>query len=257
MTLRPLKSLALCVALAACGGEPEEPTTAATGGSSVVIDPVGNPEVHDPDHPEPIDHLAEALASADDRVDYGDHFQREEIADQPGQRLVFDGVVLETWSFDDPAQAMRFSQRFSRDGRLFDGEQLPWHETTHVWVKDRIVIMYLGNQREPQAALNAVATPVTEHVRSSATPSQTEIEELVREDAFERYQFGGQTELELVAAEPVTFADACLETEGVAEVCAQVQTPGWKLTFAHGDDRFVAHVDSGAARIFWQDHTDS
>jgi len=258
MSLRTLSSFLLFLPLMACGSDSsDEPVAESTGsGDEVVVDPVGNPTVHDPAHPEPYDELAESLSAHGDRVDYGERFARDAIEGRPGQRLVFNGAILETWSFADPAGAMEFAQRFSDDGRLFDDDRLPWTETTHLWVSGPMVVMYIGDDREPMTAMNAVGTRVTTHASSDDMPSEREVEERVRESAFERYQFGGQTELELVAAERVTFANACLETPGVAEVCTEVQTPGWKMTFAHGDDRFVAHVDQPAARIFWQDRPD-
>lgn len=228
-----------------CSAGPAEPGPAAVSGGETVVDPV---------YPEPIDELAERLSESHDRVDLGDTFARDAIAAEPGRRLVVDGALVETWTFDTEAEARAFAERFSTDGRLFDGERLPWLDVTHVFTFGPMVLMYRGDEPRTLTSLGTVATEVTAHAgtpQHQGALSAAEIEERVRAEALARFAFGGEATLELVAKERVVFSDACLGVDGVAETCNEVETPGWKLTFAHGGDQIVAHTDAGAARIYW------
>ncbi len=253
------RPLLLAFLLAACGADPAEPVAAREGGAETVVDPVGTTTELDPDHPEPLDELAESLSENHDRVDLGDSFARDEIGGEPGRRLTVDGAVVETWTFETEAEARAFAARFSTDGRLFDGERLPWLETTHLFTFGPMVLMYRGDEARTLTSLGAVADVVTAHAgvqEPAVAMSAEEVEARVREEALARFAFGGDTPLRLVEKERVVFSDACLGVEGAAETCNEVETPGWRLTFAHGDDRIVAHTDTGAARIYWPSDDD-
>lgn len=252
--LRLLAASLVCAGFA-CGTDTETADPPATAGAATVVGPDGTRTEVPPANPEPIDALAARFSDRGARVDLGEAFARPAIADEAGQRLVVDGDLLETWTFADEHRARAFAERFSTDGRLFDGERLPWTETTHVWTSGPMVVMYLGDEPHILAAVDAVGVRTTSHV-DTETPAvamePAEVEARVRDSALARFDLDGQTPLTLVARERVVFDDACLEVEDVAEVCAEVETPGWRLVFAHGDDRLVAHTDIAASRIFWR-----
>lgn len=252
-SIRTTLSLLVASLLAACGGDPAEPSaTRDEGGGETVVDPVGTTTELDPVFPEPLDELAEALSETHDRVDLGDTFARDAVAAKPGRRLVVDGAVIDTWTFDSEAEARLFAARFSSDGRLFDGDRLPWQETTHVYTFGPTVLMYMGDEQRTLQSLDAVADRMTAEADGAVVVADpAEVEARVREAALARFSLGGQTPLRLLEKERVVFADACLDVEDAAEVCDDVDTPGWRLTFAHGDDRIVAHADVAASRIFW------
>jgi hypothetical protein len=50
----------------------------------------------------------------------------------------------------------------------------------------------------------------------------------------------------VVAAEPVVWPDACLGAAGLDELCAQVLTPGYKITLAVDGQQYTYHTDAGA-----------
>lgn len=52
--------------------------------------------------------------------------------------------------------------------------------------------------------------------------------------------------IKLVSAEPVEWPDACLGLPAQGEVCAQVGTPGYKITFEVNDGRYVIHTNDTA-----------
>ncbi|MAQ19855.1 MAG: hypothetical protein CMN30_34260 [Sandaracinus sp.] len=243
--------------LIACGGDADVETAeldTRTAGSEEVdyVDSTGVVRQVDPENPEAIDELAAALSDEGQRVELGEFFERDEIAGLPGRRLTMRGAVVETWELGSAAEAQALVGRFTPDGRKFDDEPLPWNETTHLWVRGNLVIMYVGDQGGTVAALDQVAQRKTAHVEGG-TRSAEEIETLIRQTAGDRLAVAPAT-LRLVSREEVTFSDACLDVPEAAEVCHEVETPGWRFVFMNGEERIVAHADRGAARVFFPGH---
>ncbi len=55
--------------------------------------------------------------------------------------------------------------------------------------------------------------------------------------------------LQLVSAEPIDWTDACLGIPEEGETCAQVVTPGYRITFSSGDQVYTYHTDLPATLI--------
>lgn len=246
----------LLVSSIACASSPDAPgvTDSETAGATTVVGPDGSETHLDPNDPEPIDALASRFSEDGCQVDLGEGFERAAIGGEPGQRLVVDGTVLETWTFEDTRSARAFAARFSHDGRLFDGTETPWLETTRVWLHGRMVVMFVGDEASAIALLDGYAIRATMPVQPDSNIGPAEVESRVRHEALVRFDLG-ENPLVLVARERVVFADACLEVRTAAEVCDDVETPGWRLVFAHGDDRLIAHTDESLSRIFWRSNS--
>ena len=56
-------------------------------------------------------------------------------------------------------------------------------------------------------------------------------------------------EIEVVSAEPVRWSDACLGLGRAHESCAAVVTPGYRVTLAVGDRRYVYHTDEAGGQV--------
>jgi len=56
-------------------------------------------------------------------------------------------------------------------------------------------------------------------------------------------------EIDVVAAEAVDWQDACLGLPDEDEVCAQVVTPGWKVTLRAGGEAYVIHTNGDGSAI--------
>ena len=241
----------LSLSLTACAGESSlrPPEYAEASGKAQVVDPAGNTVVIAPGSVDPIDRLAASLCDNGHRVDLGSFFERDEIAGIPGQRVALDGDVVDTWTFDSAAEARAFAARFSADGRLFDGEELPWLETTHLWVRGPMVMMYIGDAGGTIAAVDQVAQRRTEHPESRVVDRE-ELEHLVRREAGDRLAVA-PAGLRLLRTEQVVFSDACLDVPESAEVCHDVRTHGYRFVFLNGSERIVAHTDQAGSRIFF------
>jgi hypothetical protein len=53
----------------------------------------------------------------------------------------------------------------------------------------------------------------------------------------------------IVSVEPVDWSDACLGAGGPAEICAQVVTPGYRVTLEAGGATYVYHTDATGAQL--------
>ncbi len=83
-------------------------------------------------------------------------------------------------------------------------------------------------------------------------PAQAEIQnkaaDIVRNVLAAQLNVEAST-LELVSVEPIDWPDACLGTAQEGETCAQVITPGFRITFSSGGQNYTYHTDLSAGII--------
>ena len=79
-----------------------------------------------------------------------------------------------------------------------------------------------------------------------ATPAATpeSVAAVAAQDALATAQQVATDGIEVVAVEAVEWPDACLGLAGPEEMCAQVITPGYRVTLAIGEQQFVFHTDA-------------
>lgn len=56
-------------------------------------------------------------------------------------------------------------------------------------------------------------------------------------------------DIEVVMTEPVEWADACLELGEADEMCAQVITPGWRVTLSVNGEQYEVRTDDTGANV--------
>lgn len=71
---------------------------------------------------------------------------------------------------------------------------------------------------------------------------------IVRQALAERLKAAGE-DIRLVAVETVEFPDACLGLGKEGEMCAQVITPGYRLTMEAGGAQYIYHTNIGASEF--------
>ena len=56
-------------------------------------------------------------------------------------------------------------------------------------------------------------------------------------------------EIEVISAEEEEWPDACLGLAGEDEVCAQVITPGWRVTLTADGEEYVVRTDQNGSAV--------
>jgi hypothetical protein len=98
----------------------------------------------------------------------------------------------------------------------------------------------------PTAPVTAPAADAAPDVDLGADDAQTQAAaEAVRALLAARLHLAADA-VTVVAAEPVVWPDACLGAPGPEEMCAQVLTPGHKITLAAAGQHYTFHTDAGA-----------
>ncbi len=251
----PTSLRTLFVAAALCGCATTSTNTPPVATAEVaptrVTTPAGNEETHVVQGMNSYSELAARLSETEGlRVDVGSHVTHEQSG-VTGRTLIAGVQVMEVFELPTRGDAQTFAARFSPDGRLFDGEQTPEVEPAHIFASGTAVVLYRGDSAVLLAALDAVAVRRSAHAgQNDHDHSMGEIESIVRhriegELAIPSFQ------LELVLVERVRFGTACLGVPSAAEFCAEAQTPGWRFTFRHGEERVIAHADENASRVFF------
>jgi hypothetical protein len=88
-------------------------------------------------------------------------------------------------------------------------------------------------------------------------PAQSEIQnkaaDIVRNVLASRLDVDASS-LSLVSVEPIDWVDACLGEAQEGEACAQVVTPGFRVTFTSGDQNYTYHTDLTGGVIRQETH---
>ena len=246
-----IRTLLVAVALCGCATTSSNTTPVATADSpEMVTTPAGNEETLTVQGMDSYSQLAARLSETEGlRVDVGSHFTHD-MSGLSGRTLVAGVQVMEVFELPTRSDAQRFAARFSNDGRLFDGEPTPHVEPAHIFSYGNAVVLYRGEDAVVLTALDELGERRSSHAGEDQDHSMAEIEAIVR------HRIEGQLaipsyQLELVEVERVRFGNACLGVPDAAEFCADAETPGWRFTFRHGDERVIAHADENASRVFF------
>lgn len=88
-------------------------------------------------------------------------------------------------------------------------------------------------------------------------PAQADIQnqaaDIVRNVLASRLKVDASS-LSLVSVEPIDWADACLGEAQEGEACAEVVTPGFRITFSSDDQNFTYHTDLAGGVIRQETH---
>jgi hypothetical protein len=127
-------------------------------------------------------------------------------------------------------------------------QRLPPGSAPKVWGKGRIIVLYGGADGGTIALLSGLLGD-TANLPAPAPdePYPPAVTSAIGWLADESGVDPGQVVVE--SFETVDWPDACLGLAGPDETCAQVVTPGWRVTLLIGADVFVLHTDELGSTI--------
>ncbi|MGE5222873.1 MAG: DUF333 domain-containing protein [Omnitrophica WOR_2 bacterium] len=96
----------------------------------------------------------------------------------------------------------------------------------------------------PSTSLDTVLA-VGERPQATLDETQNKAIEIVRNQLASQLKVEGSS-LDMISIEAIDWPDACLGLPQEGEMCAQVITPGFLITFASGDKNYAFHTDLAA-----------
>ena len=97
--------------------------------------------------------------------------------------------------------------------------------------------------------------PGSDTVPAAVDPNQAQKDaiqnnavEIVRKSLASQLNVAADS-LDLISVEAVDWPDACLGLAQEGEMCAQMLTPGFRITFSAGNQNYVFHTDQAASLI--------
>lgn len=194
-----------------------------------------------------LDTFVEALRASGANTQIAEEIEQP-FFDAPGQVLVVNGMRVQVFEYPNQLAREEDSNRIAPDGRAIGGNIPEWTNQPHFWVRGRIIVLFIGTDQGTIRLLKDVlGEAITTHTidRGPSPPlaaTQAEIAlserlDLPREDIL------------IADWEPVNWPDACLGLAQPDELCAQVISPGYRVTLEAQGQQYIAHTDQNGQQI--------
>lgn len=160
----------------------------------------------------------------------------------PGRVWQVNESLIQLYEFESVAAREAVSQGFSPDGRTLDGEPLPWVGLPHVWALGRVIVAYDGTDGGTILLLSGLlGDPLTSGTAEAAGPYPPAVTAAI--DALAAALNVDPGTILVLTYEPAEWPDACLGVPSSGEACAQVTTPGWRVTLQAAGETHPVHTD--------------
>ena len=189
--------------------------------------------------PEPVvessDQLLEALRAAGAAVE--EVSQPAQVGPlQGGRTFALDGTRLELFDFET-ADARQVAAR-----ALTEADSLPTEEPLVAWGRGRLIVAYRGSDGGVIALLGGfLGDPLTLPRDVVEGPYPPGVAASIAYLAQDLDVDPGT--IVVVDFEAVEWHDSCLGLGRPEELCAQVETPGWRITLRLGESTYRVHSD--------------
>ena len=102
-----------------------------------------------------LDGLVEALTASGASVEIDGEVEQSFFS--VGGRIIrVDGQDVQVFEYPDPESRQADSDQISPDGSEVGATMITWIDTPHFWAKDRLIVVYVGQDEATIAALSAV-----------------------------------------------------------------------------------------------------
>ena len=158
--------------------------------------------------------------------------------------------IVQITEFESEAARQEVSEQISPDGLSLSGRPLVWSDRPQIWAIGRVIVTYVGTDGPTIVLLSGLlGDPLTpqEGMDAPYPPAVTAaIAALAEESGID------PALVQVVSFEEVEWPDACLGAPRPGEGCAEVVTPGWRVTLRAGDETVEVHTDEVGMEVRWR-----
>ncbi len=156
--------------------------------------------------------------------------------------LRVNSAIVYVYEYESVEARTAISETLSLDGTSIDSQLLTWPDRINIWASGRLIVAYPGTDGGTIMLLNGLlGDPLTQPSPSVDEPFPPAVTAAVGFLAEELEVNPGDVEVNSLTAE--TWPDTCLGLPDEGEVCAQVETPGWRIMIGIHDKEFEVHSD--------------
>jgi hypothetical protein len=169
----------------------------------------------------------------------------------PGRAYQVDQSLVYVYEFDDASSAEAVIDQLSDDGTSLNGEELPWQNSPHIWLKGRIIVTYDGVDGGTILLLNGLMGDfVNRPFLGTDEPYPPAVAVVIAKFLDIRHLEPG--EIEVLGFETIDWPDGCLGQPGPDEACTEAEVPGWIITLQIGEEVLEVHTDEFGIDVRWE-----
>jgi len=219
---------------------PEEtlaPTTTGEAGVAPQGSPVGG-----------YDDLVEALLATGAKVEQVGEVEQP-FSEMPARVIRVNDADVQVFEFPDEATREAASAMISEDGSAVGPNMITWVDQPNFWASGRLLVLYVGKHAEIISLLTRVlGEPITEHETMSPSENLPEAVQAAVQKLSDTAKLAVD-QIEIVSYERVEWRDGCLELSKPGQMCAQVITPGYRVTLTDGEKTYRVHTDESGRLV--------
>ncbi len=225
---------ALFMAASACTPTTPVPITVVPGGATARA--TGAPAAG-------IEDLVADLRDAGNTVEVGARIEQPYLP-IAGTAVNVDGTEVQVFEFADTAARVAVTDALLQNEETETGV-LP--EGVNLWVEDRMVVLYLGQDQATREMLNdTLGEPLDLGGGWTGLPPEAVLD--AQRWLADQLNTAAE-QVTIVTIEQAEWSDSCLGLGGAAESCAAVITPGWRAIFEADGQRYEVRTDETGGTI--------
>lgn len=173
----------------------------------------------------------------------------------PPQVLQVNSALVYVYEYENVATRAAISESLAVDGSRIGRQPLHWPDRINIWVAERLIVAYAGTDGATIVLLNGLlGDPITQPSSPVDEPFPPAVTAAVGFLA-ERLDVN-PANVEVTWFAPETWPDACLGLPADGEMCAQVETPGYRILMFVGTEEFEVHSDQVGEHIRFKNNSD-
>lgn len=160
----------------------------------------------------------------------------------PARMFQVDQSLVHVYEYPDLKSRSEISQTISQDGMIIEWTPVTWPDRPNIWSTGRLIVIYPGTDGGLILLLcGLLGDPITRPVSPADEPYPPAISAAIQSLSESLDMNPGR--IEVLSYEPVDWADSCLGLPEMGEACAEVVTPGWKITLMVGGQSYEVRAD--------------
>lgn len=173
----------------------------------------------------------------------------------PPEVFRVNSALVYVYEYENVEARAAISEGLAIDGTSIDSRPLHWPDRVNIWVAERLIVAYAGTDGGTIVLLNGLlGDPITQPSSPVDEPFPPAVTAAVGFIAERLDVNPGDVEVTWFA--PETWPDSCLGLPAEEEMCAQVETPGYKILMRVDSEEFEVHSDQIGEHMRFKNNLD-
>lgn len=160
----------------------------------------------------------------------------------PARMFQVDKALVHVYEYPDPKARLEVSQTISDDGVIIEWTPVTWPDRPNIWTMGRLIVVYPGTDGGLILLLSGLlGDSITQPISPVDEPYPPAVSAAIQSLADSLGINPGR--IEVLNYEAVDWPDTCLGIPEPGVACAQVVTPGWRITLIVDGQSYDVNAD--------------